>query len=137
MHQNYRKIWFARWIKIFFFWFLIDVDESFYFRFPIHFDFYSFWFAIQVDLIHFNSVWFWFVANHDSPTNKIKSNQKSKVGESWLTHFRVIIWFDFESKANQTKSRIKLVRALLAIMSDKNFIKNEIYPKILILKISN
>ena len=33
------------------------------------FDFYSFWFAIQFDFIHFDSVWFWFVANHDSLAN--------------------------------------------------------------------
>ena len=32
---------------------------------------------------------------------KIKTNQKSKVGETWFTHLRIIIWFDFESKANQ------------------------------------
>ena len=31
---------------------------------------------------------------------KIKSNQKSKKGESWFTHFRIIGWFVFESKAN-------------------------------------
>ena len=44
---------------------------------------------------------------------KIKSNQKSKVGESWFTHLRIIGWFDFESKANQSESRIKLVWALI------------------------
>ena len=48
---------------------------------------------------------------------KIKSNQKSKVGESIFTHFRIIGWFDFESKANQTVSRIELVRALTLILS--------------------
>ena len=45
--------------------------------------------------------------------SKIKSNQKSKVGKSWFTHSRIIGWFDFESKANQSESRIKLVRALV------------------------
>ena len=43
-----------------------DIDS---FWFTIHFDFYSFWFAIQIDFIHLDSVWFWFVANHDSTTN--------------------------------------------------------------------
>ena len=63
-----------------------------------NFDFYSFWFAIQLDFIHFHSVWFWFVANHDSP-----ANQKSKVGESLFTHCRIIGWFHFESKAKLSK----------------------------------
>ena len=49
----------------------------------------------------------WFTCN-----SKIKSNQKSKVGESWFTHLRIIFWFDFESKANQSELRIKLIRAL-------------------------
>ena len=43
---------------------------------------------------------------------KIKSNKKSKIGESWFTHLRIINRFDFESKANQSESRIKLRRAL-------------------------
>ena len=44
---------------------------------------------------------------------KIKSNQKLKVGGSWFNHLRVIGLFDFESKPNQSESRIKLVQALL------------------------
>ena len=44
--------------------------------------------------------------------SKIKSNQKSLIGESWFTHCRIIGWFDFESKVNQSESGIKLVRAL-------------------------
>ena len=28
---------------------------------------------------------------------KIKSNKKSKVGESWFTRLRIIIWFDLKS----------------------------------------
>ena len=43
---------------------------------------------------------------------KIETIQKSKVGESWFTHLRIIGWFHFEQKANQSESRIKLVRAL-------------------------
>ena len=43
---------------------------------------------------------------------KIKSKKKSKVVESWFTHLRIIGWFDFASKANQSESRIKLVWAL-------------------------
>ena len=77
--------------------------------FTIHLDLYSFWFLIQFDVIHFDSVWFWFAANHDSPANhNLPTNQKSKVGESC----RIIAWFDFGSKANQSESRIKLIRAL-------------------------
>ena len=34
----------------------------------------SFWFAIQFDFIHFDSVWLWFVANNDSLANQ-KSNR--------------------------------------------------------------
>ena len=41
---------------------------------------------------------------------KIKSNEKSQEGESWFTHLRIIGWFNFESKANQTESRINLAR---------------------------
>ena len=46
--------------------------------------------------------------------SKIKSNHKSNVGESWFTHLRIIGWFDCESKANQSETRIKLVRALVS-----------------------
>ena len=45
--------------------------------------------------------------------SKIKSNQKLQVGESWLTHFRIMGWFDFLSKGKQNESQIKLFRALL------------------------
>ena len=70
--------------------------------FEIYLDFYSFWFAIQFDFINFDSVRFWYVAN-----------QKLKVGEAWFTHCRIIGCFDFEYKANQSESRIKLVWALI------------------------
>ena len=49
----------------------------------------------------------WFICE-----SKLKLNQKSKVGEWWITLCRIIGWFDFESKANESESRIKLVRAL-------------------------
>ena len=81
----------------------------------IHFDsqFLGYLFILICDSIWFYSYWFgfilirrqsrftrgsWFISE-----SKIKSNQKSKVGESWFTHCRIIGWFDFESKwiANQ------------------------------------
>ena len=76
--------------------------DSFWFASANHFifDSDSFWFAIQFDFIHFDSVWFWFVTNHDSPANHASpGNQKSKVSESWFSHFRIIVWFDLKSKA--------------------------------------
>ena len=90
-------------------YFTYEANESQWFIL-IHFDFdfYSFWFAIEIDFIHFDSVWFMIHLRII-----IKSNLKSKIGESWFTHLRIIFWFDFESKANQSESRIKLVRPLV------------------------
>ena len=82
----------------------------------------SFWFTFEANELQ------WFILNHfdfDSTRItiqprimihlriKIKSNQKSKVGEMWFTHLRIIGWFDFEWKANHSESQIKLVRALI------------------------
>ena len=100
------------WIKIFFL-----------FTWANHFIFVSdsLWFAIQIDFIHFDSAWFdsSLITLHPRimihVRIKIKSNQKSKVGESWLTHLRIMGWFDFGSKANQSESQIKLVWALVTI----------------------
>ena len=50
------------------------------------------------------------IMSHMRIKNQIE--KKSKVGESWFTHLRIIGCFDFESKANHIESRIKLVRAL-------------------------
>ena len=108
--KSQKRFWFARWMKIFFFdsrgriilfLFLIDFDSRF-------------------KLIVFILIRLDFNSSQITPHPrimihlriKIKSNQKSKVGESWLTHLRIIGWFDFGSKANQSESRIKLVRAL-------------------------
>ena len=44
--------------------------------------------------------------------SKIELNHKSKVGESRFTHLLMIGWFYFELKANQSESKITLVRAL-------------------------
>ena len=60
--------------------------------------FYSFWFdliLIRRESRFTRESWFVF-------ESKIKSNQKSKVGESWFTDCRVIVWFDFVSKANKS-----------------------------------
>ena len=140
-----REFWFARWIKYFFlicdsleriilffdsdsFWSTFDANESHWFIlldfdfdfdslwFTIHLDFYSLRFAIQFDFIHFDSVWFWFVANHDFATNfDLPANQKSNriKNRRYANRDSLIGWFDFESKANQSKSQIKLVRALV------------------------
>ena len=95
-----KNFWFARCIKIFFL-FLINVGE------PFHF-------------------WFWFILirfDFDSslitihPRIKIKTNQKSKVGESWFTHLQIIGRFNFESKSNQSESRITLVRPLTELIN--------------------
>ena len=108
--------------KSFFFLFLIHVGESFYFC-----DSDPFWFTFKANIIHFYSqfififihfdlrfkwfysFWFglilirresrftresWFTC--ESKSNRIK---KSKVGESWFTHLRIIIWFDFKSES--------------------------------------
>ena len=105
-----------KWIKMFF------ISDSrgriILFLILTHFDFYSFWFSIQSDFIHFDSVWFWFVANHDSLANHHSpSNQnqsESKIKGRWI----VIHSFTnhFESKANQSESRIKLIQALMCIL---------------------
>ena len=52
-------------------------------------------------------------SNQKSNWIKNQIDQKSKVDESWFTNLRIIGYFDFESKANQSESRIKLVRALI------------------------
>ena len=73
-----------------FFWFLINLGESFN----------SFWFAIQFNFFYFDWVWFWYVANHDSLANQ---NQiESRIKGRWI----------IKSRANQSESQIKLVRAL-------------------------
>ena len=84
-----------------FFLFFFHVGESFDFWFTVHLDFYSFCFPIQFDFIHFDPVWLWVVGNNDSPANHDSpANQKSKVGESWFSHFRIMGWYDFELEAN-------------------------------------
>ena len=107
-----------------------EVNQNLFFLFLIliDFDFKFIWNIIYVDLrfnlISFILIWFDFdssrITIHPRIMTilriKIKSNQKSKVGESWFTHFRIIGWFDFESKANQSESRIKLIRALMCII---------------------
>ena len=87
-----------------------EVNQSIFFGLRIHFgeSFYSwFWFI----LIHFESQYFILIrfVFDSSPITihprimihlriKIKLNQKSKVGQSWFTHLRIIGWFDFDSK---------------------------------------
>ena len=86
-----------------FFLFVIYLGESFYFLF---------WFILFQNSFGFlfilicDSIWFY---------SKIKSNQKSKVGESWFALCRIIDWFDFESKVNQSESRIKLPGTKISI----------------------
>ena len=90
------------------FWFTFganDRNDSFWFLFI--------WFAIQIDSIHFDSFYFNSSRITIHPRIKSRSNQKSQEVESWFTHLRIIGWFDFESKANHSESRIKLVRALV------------------------
>ena len=100
------SFWFTLICHIFSIWFwywFILIHNSFWFLFILICDsnrFYSFWFVLIFPriMIHLRI--------------KIKTNQKSNVGESRFTHLRIIGWFDFESKANQSESRIMLVRAL-------------------------
>ena len=97
------QFWRTNW-----FWFTL-IHNSFGFLFILICDsiwFYSFWFdliLIRRESRITRESWF-------TCKSKIKSNQKSKVYE--FTHCRIIGWFDFESKANQSESRIKLVRTL-------------------------
>ena len=85
----------------------------------IHFD--SQFISIFIcDSIWFYSFWFGLILIRRE--SKIKSDQKSKVGEAWFTNCRIIGCFDFESKANQSESRIKLVRAL--VFTGYEYLKN-------------
>ena len=100
----HKRFWSARCIKIFL---------SFWFTWTNNF---LFWFILICDSIWFYSLWFGLILIlHESRftreswftyESKIKSNQKSKVGESWFTHFRMIGWFDFQKriKANRESS---------------------------------
>ena len=83
----------------FWFWFTLIHNSLDIYSFCDSIWFYSYWFGFI--LIRRQSRFTrgsWFISE-----SKIKSNQKSKVGESWFTHCRIIGWFDFESKwiANQ------------------------------------
>ena len=90
------KKWFERWIKNFF-WFLIHLDESFYFWFWFILIcdsvwFYSFWFAIQFDFIHFDSSR---ITIHLRIKNQIESKIKGgwivihSFANHWLIRFRI------------------------------------------------
>ena len=115
--KNKKRFWLARWIKICF-WFVIHFRESFYFWFwfiLIHFDsqfiwLFSFWFAIH---FAFDSLR---ITNHPRLmiNLRIKNQVESKIKGRWIVIHSLLNlgWFDFESKANQSESRIKLVRAL-------------------------
>ena len=86
------------------FLFLIHLGESFYF-----------WFTYKANESHwFILIWFDFDSSRIMIHLRIKNQteSKSKVGESWFAHCRIIGWFNFESKANKSESWIKLVRAL-------------------------
>ena len=87
-----RELWFA------------DMNQKEKFFDSPGWSFYDFWFTLAIVwfliLIDFDSdwfwfIWFWFAANHDSPANQNRFD-----------------WFDFISKAYQSRSRIKLVRVL-------------------------
>ena len=102
-----KKFWFPMWIKICFY----SRERIILVLILINFDLLSkrtkrndsFWFGLILIL-------------HESRFNReswFTCESKSKVGESWFTYCRIIGCFDFESKANQSESRIKLVLALV------------------------
>ena len=94
--ENQQRFRFARRMKFFFdLWFTLASHFIF--------DSDSFWFSIQFDFIHFDSVWFWFVKNYDSPANHDSpANQKSnriKIKGRWIVIHSFPKITPFESKA--------------------------------------
>ena len=130
--KSEKRFWFARWIEIFFFLICNSIWQIILFLILIYFDSQLIWIFIHFDL-RFNFILFilirfdfdrresrfkpesWFTCE-----SKFKSNQKSKVGESWFTYCRIIGWFDIKLNANQSESRIKLLWALVCERKLKN-----------------